>query len=299
VLEARHRLDRGVRERHNKNMRKTFIVIIASLVLLLLLWGIAPFGGIFRVSDRTTIPFGTMIDEAVRSDIIVIGELHDVQQHHDTQLAVIKALHEADTPLFIAMEMFRANSQKDLDAWTGGALPQDRFLSVYYRNWTMPWPLYGRILLYAREHGIPVIGLNIPDRIVDTVARRGFAALTSEERGQIPPGISCTVDTRYMAFIRRAYAGHGMRDERSFQNFCEAQMLRDKAMAMHLLDALRANPGKKAVVMAGVGHAWRRGIPEQASLLSQYRSRVILPVLPGQAASESVTLEDADYLVLH
>jgi uncharacterized iron-regulated protein len=281
----------------NEIMKRIFITMVA-LVLILVLLSAARTGNIFRVSDRTIISFGTMIEEFVRSDVILIGEIHDVQQHHDTEFAVIKALHEANTPLFIAMEMFRADSQKDLDAWTNGALSLDQFLPVYYRNWRMPWQLYERILLYAREHGIPVIGLNIPDRIVETVARRGVAALTEQERSQIPPGISCTIDTSYMTFIRKAYADHGTRDERSFRYFCEAQMLWDKAMAIHLIAALKANPGKKAVVIAGVGHAWRRGIPEQISLLSGYQARVALPVIPDQAIPKSVTLEDADYLVL-
>jgi len=267
-------------------------------VLLLMVHVSGRSSDLFRVRDGRTVPFGAMVDDTAGSDIIVVGEIHGVPQHHATELQVIRTLHEADTPLFIAMEMFRADSQKDLDAWTSGATTLERFLPVYYRNWRMPWPLYEDILLYAREHKIPLIGLNIPDRVADAVARRGFSALTDEERRQVPQGVSCTVDTRYMAFIRKAYIDHGIRDEQSFRYFCEAQMLWDKSMAVHLVAALKAHPGKKAVVIAGVGHAWRRGIPEQVSLISKYRLMVILPAIPGQTAPGSVTLDDTDYLVL-
>jgi uncharacterized iron-regulated protein len=75
-------------------------------------------------------------------------------------------------------------------------------------------------------------------------------------------------------------------------------MVWDKSMAANLVSFMKANPGKKAVVLAGVGHAWRRGIPEQVSLLSKYRTRVILPLMPDQADLRSITVEDADYVVL-
>jgi uncharacterized iron-regulated protein len=174
----------------------------------------------------------------------------------------------------------------------------DRFVPIYYRNWTIRWTFYEDIFLYAREHGIPIAGLNIPDEIANAIARRGFSALSSAERQKLPAGISCTVDKNYMAFIRRAYAGHGGGDGKSFLNFCEAQMVWDKSMAVNLIAFMKENPGKKAVVLAGVGHAWRRGIPEQLSLLSGYRTSVILPVLPDHADLKKVSVEDSDYLVL-
>jgi uncharacterized iron-regulated protein len=200
--------------------------------------------------------------------------------------------------MIIAMEMFQSDSQKELDAWTSGVMPLDRFVPIYNRNWTMHWTLYEDIFLYAREHGIPIAGLNIPDEVATAIARRGFSALTGAERQRLPAGVSCTIDKSYMAFIRKAYAGHGKNDESSFLHFCEAQMVWDKSMAANLIAFMKENPGKKAVVLAGVGHAWRRGIPEQLSLLSGYRTRVILPVLPGQAHLKNVSAEDADYLVL-
>ena len=101
-----------------------------------------------------------------------------------------------------------------------------------------------------------------------------------------------------MEFIRKAYAGHGKGDESSFRYFCEAQMVWDKSMAANLIAFMKENPGKKAVVLAGIGHAWRRGIPEQLSLLSGYRTQVILPVMPDQADLKNVTVADADYVVL-
>jgi uncharacterized iron-regulated protein len=251
-----------------------------------------------RISDKKKVSFDAMMQDVRRSDIIVIGEIHGIPQHHEMELEIIASLHEADIPFIIGMEMFRSENQKDLDSWTSGAMPMDRFVPAYYRNWSMKWALYADIFLYAREHRIPIAGLNIPDEIATAIARRGYSALTSDERQRLPAGISCTIDENYRAFIRKAYTDHGKKDERSFEHFCEAQMVWDKSMAVNLVSSLKANPGKKAVVLAGVGHAWRRGIPEQLSLLSKYRTRVVLPLMADEADLKGITVGDADYVIL-
>ena len=74
-------------------------------------------------------------------------------------------------------------------------------------------------------------------------------------------------------------------------------MVWDKAMAWNLLRYRVANPGVKLIVLTGLGHAWRRGIPEQVSLISPASSLVVLPTVPGQLAPKDVTPADADYLL--
>jgi uncharacterized iron-regulated protein len=101
-----------------------------------------------------------------------------------------------------------------------------------------------------------------------------------------------------MEFIRRAYAGHSHRDK-VFVNFCEAQMVWDKSMAWRVMQYLQRNPDKTMVVLAGMGHAWKRGISGQVDLdPKKYTSRVVLPVIPDQMDRSTVTSEDADYLLL-
>lgn len=114
----------------------------------------------------------------------------------------------------------------------------------------------------------------------------------------LPSGISCDVDPTYMDFIKKAYATHGWGGDRQFLNFCEAQLIWDKAMAWHLVEFLNKNPGKTVIVLCGVGHAWKRGIPEQVARLSKYTCKVILPIIPDQIEPDSVTTLDADYVVL-
>jgi uncharacterized iron-regulated protein len=272
------------------------------LLLCMVMTALFPAAGfsadlVLRVKDGAVIPFKQMIDDVKNADIVFVGEVHNMYKHHSDQLAVISAFHEADLPLAVGLEMFRADSQGTLDAWTGGRLSPDRFLAAFKDNWNMHWPLYRDIFLYVREHEIPLIGLNISDGVAAKVARQGFGALSPAEKKALPPGISCRVDEKYMQFIRRAYADHP-RGDLTFQNFCEAQMVRDKSMAWHLIAQGKKYPNRTMVVLAGVGHAWKRGIAEQVALESKLTIRSLLPYLPGQIDRQSVTTRDADYLLL-
>ncbi len=280
-------------------MKKILAIILG---VTLYWWGCGANGscderGVLRVSDGKIVTFDEMIDDIKTTNMVFIGEVHDIDEHHRDELAVIRALHETDTAMAVGLEMFRADSQKALDSWVRGRLPLEEFLPAYYDNWREPWPLYRDIFGYAREHEIPLLGLNVPDHIAKKVAREGFASLTREERKGLPPGISCNVDPTYMEFIRKAYAGHAKNDRR-FVNFCEAQMVWDKSMAWHLISYFKKQHGRFVVVLAGIGHAWKRGIPEQVASGSKYTYRVILPLLPGEIDRENITTKDADYVLL-
>jgi len=282
-------------------MRKKYLIALIILIGLGFSFSVGMKTGneVLRVRDGAFETFDEMIGDAKKSEIVFIGELHDFPEHHQLELDVIRALHESGTPLVIGLEMFRADSQKSLDEWVSGQLPLDRFLPVYYDNWREDWTLYENIITYSREHRIPLIGLNIPDKIAETVAQKGFASLNTNEKNQLPPEISCDIDPTYMEFIKKAYAGHTQSAGKKFINFCEAQMIWDKSMAWHIVQYLKKNPDKKMIVLAGVGHAWKRGIPEQVERFSKYPSAVILPIIPGQVEPDSVTTQDADYIVLH
>ncbi len=281
---------------------KIKVLIVASVLslasLVTLTAGMQDANQVYQVSDGKTISFDRMIRNVKKSDFILVGEVHNNQEHHRLELKVIKSLHEAGVPLAIGLEMFRADSQKALNSWIEGTLPIDQFLPVYYDNWRQAWPLYRDIFLYAREHRIPMVGLNIPDKIAQTVAENGFASLTAQEKKQLPPSISCDVDPTYMEFIRQAYAQHARTPDKKFLNFCEAQMVWDKSMAWNLIEYQKKHPRETVVVLAGVGHAWKRGIPDQISRGSKDTFKIIMPVVPDQIEQDTVTDQDADYVLL-
>jgi uncharacterized iron-regulated protein len=70
-------------------------------------------------------------------------------------------------------------------------------------------------------------------------------------------------------------------------------------MAWHLVRYAEKRPESTVVVLAGITHAAKRGIPEQIRRMSQELTyRVILPALPGEPR-EARDPELADYLLMY
>ncbi len=289
-----------------RSMRSSRPERIARLKVLLLtiffvLSGISDvqalaYKNVLRVRDGRVIDFEEMIREIGTNAMVFVGEEHGDDRHHKAQLDIIRGLHKRGVPLAIGLEMFRRDSQYQLDQWLSGDLDTKDFVKAYYDNWNLPWPLYREIFLYSRQEDIPMIGLNVPEALSKKVLSNGFQSLTPEELRRLPPGISCDIDREYMDFIRMAYRGHG-KAGKSFVNFCEAQMVWDKSMAWRLIEYKKKNPSRTLVVLAGTGHSWRRGIPEQVRRASAFKTRVILPEV-SPAAYGKVSIGDADYVLL-
>jgi uncharacterized iron-regulated protein len=249
-----------------------------------------------RVSDRKEVQMMQLVESAKEARLIVIGEVHSEMSHHDNQLAVIEALKNAGVNFAIGMEMFQAKDQFDLDRWVAGAMSEDDFIKVYYMSWHVPWKDYRKILVYARDNRIPVVGLNVSQSIMHRVFSKGYSSLTPSELEEIP-GIKCVVDKAYEDFIKKAMEEHDMKGM-SFTNFCEAQLVWDTVMARNSVKYLDVHQGTKLVVLAGSGHSWKRGIPDQVRKISNYPYLIILPELPGRLDRSNATTADADYLIL-
>ena len=251
---------------------------------------------LFDIAKQKELKLSEALQDLRGKKIVLVGEQHDRRGHHVAQIEIIKALHRSGTPVAIGLEMFRANSQGALDQWVSGELSENEFQRVFYDNWGYPWPLYSMIFGFAREAKIPMVGLNVPGAVTQQVARGGFKSLSEEQRANLP-FVECRVDPEYMDFIQRAYGAHG-HGQMNFTNFCEAQLVWDKAMAVHALGYVKKNADRTMVLLAGNGHAWKKGIPERIKESSSLTYAVLLPEIPESLEKDTVTLEDADYLML-
>ncbi len=248
-----------------------------------------------RLADNTAVAPDTFSEALAGHRFILVGERHTVEGHHQGQLEVIRRLAAQDRPLAIGMEMMRSDSQAYLDAWVAGKLSEAEFQAVYEDNWNYPWTLYRPIFLFAREQGLPVIGLNVPREITRQVAREGFGSLSKDQRGDLP-FVTCAVDDAYLAYIQEAYGAHA-HGNMQFEHFCEAQLVWDKAMAVNAVKFVESAPERRMVILAGTGHARKGGIPRQLASLGQTSYAVVLPEIPGVLDAQTVGVGDADYLL--
>jgi len=275
---------------------------LTAIVLLMLLfpgYGVAAEQSpVLRISDGKVISHAEMIAEIRGEDIIFSGEIHNNPHHHRLQLETIIALTDAGVPVAVGFEMFPKEEQAALDRWTDGSMSLEEFKTFYQKHWTLPWTLYEDIFSFIREKRLPAIALNIPSDIVQTVSKSGFLSLTDEQLKRLPPGLGCNVDEQYREFIRRVYMLHKMKGK-EFTYFCEKQLLWDKSMAWYLLEYRGKHPQRVVVVIAGLSHAWKNGIPAQVRQYSPtIRYVVLLPEVPGLLERGKTTREDSDYIGL-
>ncbi|HJV66096.1 MAG TPA: ChaN family lipoprotein [Geomonas sp.] len=277
--------------------------IIPTLILTALLSATAALADghelVTRLSDREPATFSEVIARATGSDLVLIGESHDNASHHEMELAVIRALWNKKLPLAIGLEMMQTDSQKQLDDWTEGKIDEQHFRLVFADNWSMDWDMYRDIFIFAREHRVPMVALNIPKEIVSKVAHQGFASLTQEERKDLPQGTSCDLNnpnTQVLIKTFRSVPSH-REGGKMFTYFCEAQTLRNSGMALNIARYHGKHPGIKMVSLTGIWHAVKNAIPDQ---LDRHGSKlgclIILPEIP-EAPAGTFEADSADYLI--
>jgi uncharacterized iron-regulated protein len=235
-----------------------------------------------------------LLPELKQKRLILVGEHHTDKRHHAAQLAVIRLLHESGLNVAVGLEMFRAENAEALRRWVDGDSTEAEIEAVYYDNWNYAWSLYRDIFHYARQHRIPMVGLNVARDLTSQVARSGFQSLDDAQRGKLS-GIACRVDREYMDYIRKAFGTHGHGDL-NFVYFCEAQMVWDSVMAVHAVDYLKAHPERMMVLLAGSGHAHKQAIPAQIRQRADLPLAVVLPETPGRTDPTTVDIHVADYL---
>ena len=252
---------------------------------------------VFDLNQRREISLSQALADLKKKRILLVGEYHSEKNHHLAQLQVIRMLHESGVRVAIGLEMFRDDSQNDLDRWVFGDMSEKDFLKVYYDNWNFEWPFYSMIFEYARDHQIKMLGLNVPRQITRQVARQGFGSLNREQKGKLS-NITCRVDKEYMQYIRRSFGAHAHGDL-NFTYFCEAQLVWDTVMAITALDYVKSNPDTIVVILAGAGHARKPAIPEQIRKRSDLPYAVLLPEIPGRIDANTISHNEADYIILN
>jgi uncharacterized iron-regulated protein len=222
--------------------------------------------------------------------VVFIGEQHTRYDHHLTQLEIIRRLHALHPQLAIGMEMFQQPFQRHLDEYVAGSIDEKAMLRAteYYRRWRMDFRHYAPILHYAREHGLPVIALNVPTELTHNVAHVGLDGLSDADRQQLPADIA-PADEDYRERLKEVFDYHPKDEGHDFEHFLEAQLLWDEGMAERAAAYLEEHPDHHLIVIAGNQHlAWGSAIPQRLQRRTEVTAAVILnswdgPVGPGLA----------------
>lgn len=235
----------------------------------------------------------TLLDEAARRDVVLLGESHDDAEHHRWQLHTLAALHSRRPDMVLGFEALPRRAQPALDRWVAGERTAEQFLAEarWHEVWNVPAELYLPLFEFARLQRIPMVALNVERRLTEAVAAKGWDAVPEAER----EGVSrpAPAPAAYRDALARVHREHG--EKVPLAHFIEAQQTWDRAMA----EALARQPrGRLAVGVVGSGHLRHgHGVALQLRDLGVERIATLLPVEPAQCGKLARGLADAVFVL--
>jgi uncharacterized iron-regulated protein len=239
------------------------------------------------------VPAGERLDgkdvlaSAARGSVVLLGEVHDSDEHHRWQLQMLAGLYALRPEMVIGFEMFPRRVQRTLDRWVAGELSETEFLEAadWINVWRFDPTLYMPLFHFARMNRIPMVALNIGEPLRMAVREKGFDGVPPAEREGVERPAAAS--DAYLDRLLDAFREHGLsgktrpdatRDDPEFRRFVEVQQLWDGAIAQGLR-AARARPGRPLVVgILGRGHVLHGdGVPHQLKALGVTDLMTLLP----------------------
>jgi len=246
---------------------------------------------IFNTNRNTETSFDEMINDLKQNRIVMIGESHTNQLHHDVQYEVIKGLVEAGKPVVLALEMFNPQQNEKLATWSSGKTDPNTFLEQtdFLTTWSHNYRYYKSIFDYCREKHIPIYGVNVERKYASKINMSGLSSLTEEEISILPHIDISNIEHKFL--INVMMGGMDASMPKQFENMYAAQCLWDAAMGEGAIEAAKKHPEATVVVLAGSGHVvYNLGIGRIIKDKSNFSFASVVTVdIPEKTKEESMT----------
>lgn len=230
-----------------------------------------------------------ILADMAKRQVVLLGEQHDSADHHRWQLQTLAALHAQRPMMAIGFEMFPRRLQPALDKWISGDLTVNQFLeqSEWDKVWNMPAELYLPLFQFARINRIPMLALNVDEKLNKAIVEKGWDAVPEADREGV--GKAAAPPEAYRDFLFDIYRQHikmrGKEDAKAaktdsaFRYFVESQTTWDRAMAELLARAASGASKPLVVGVMGSGHIRHgHGVPHQLRALGIKDIGTLLPV---------------------
>jgi len=130
-------------------------------------------------SSGKNVNYNEMLKDAIKSDMVFFGELHDNSLCHWLQLELTRDLFsEKKSNLIIGMEMFESDDQLLIDEYITGKITANNFESEA-KLWKNYKTDYKPTVDLVKENNLRLVATNVPRRYASIVNKKGFEGLDS------------------------------------------------------------------------------------------------------------------------
>ena len=224
---------------------------LGSLFFLSTAWGLDPLpvtGPIVRMADMAPISVAQLVQAVLRSDVAVLGEVHDNPRHHQLRGELLRQLPAASKTVVAEHLSWRLRFKEGGELLTG--LEAAGF---DVKGWD--WPLHQPVFEAVTAMNMPLMGGNLPGESIKEVFKTRGQSLPEAVRSLLAKAPFDVQQSK--ALEEEIDQGHcGAMPASMFEGMTAVQRGRDAAMAEVALAHL------PSVVLAGNGHAWKHlGVP--------------------------------------
>ena len=224
---------------------------LGSLFFLSTAWGLDPLpvtGPIVRMADMAPISVAQLVQAVLRSDVAVLGEVHDNPRHHQLRGELLRQLPAASKTVVAEHLSWRLRFKEGGELLTG--LEAAGF---DVKGWD--WPLHQPVFEAVTAMNMPLMGGNLPGESIKEVFKTRGQSLPEAVRSLLAKAPFDVQQSK--ALEEEIDQGHcGAMPASMFEGMAAVQRGRDAAMAEVALAHL------PSIVVAGNGHAWKHlGVP--------------------------------------
>ncbi len=186
-------------------------------------------------SEGKEVNYNEMLQEALKADVVLFGELHNNPICHWLQYELVKDIHwEAGDNLIIGSEVFERDDQIILNEYLNGDI-QERNFNNEIKLWDNYNTDYKPLVEFAKGNGLPFIATNIPRRYASMVHHNGLSVLDGISESAkdfiMPLPLEVNADTPGYDFLLEMGGG-----EDGGESFMQAQAVKDATMAYSILE---------------------------------------------------------------
>ena len=197
-------------------------------------------------------------------DVVFYGERHGHAGVHLEQMKLLLELYRRDPRWVLSMEQFERDVQPVVDDYLAGRIGEATLIDKG-RAWNTYATSYRPLVVFAKEHHLPVVAAEAPGWAVSCVAQWGpdiLGQFTPLERTWVAAELHVLPGAyrdKYLKFLGAspAHGGGPVTPEAAAnaQRSFSAQALRDDTMAESIAGALQRHPGYKVLHLTGSFHS--------------------------------------------